>query len=93
MFEDAAHKCRWRARITAQNGGASIPDHLLGRVGASYRFLVYIGMPFGALAGGFLANAFGIRSALAVNGARPVAPPTAGYGARQMRLVLLIASA
>ena len=50
-------------------------------------------MPFGALAGGFLANAFGIRSALAVNGARPVAPPTAGYGARQMRLVLLIASA
>jgi Transmembrane secretion effector len=30
-----------------------IPDHLLGRVGASYRFLVYVGMPFGALAGGF----------------------------------------
>ena len=51
----------------------SIPDHLLGRVGASYRFLVYIGMPFGALAGGFLANAFGIRSALAVNGATFIA--------------------
>ena len=45
-----------------------IPDHLLGRVGASYRFLVYVGMPFGALAGGFLAKAFGIRAALAVNG-------------------------
>ena len=51
----------------------SVPDHLLGRVGASYRFLVYIGMPFGALAGGFLANAFGIRSALAVNGATFIA--------------------
>ena len=45
-----------------------IPDHLLGRVGASYRFLVYLGMPFGALLGGFLANSFGLRSALAVNG-------------------------
>ncbi len=45
-----------------------IPDHLLGRVGASYRFLVYIGMPFGALIGGFLADAFGIRAALAVSG-------------------------
>jgi len=45
-----------------------IPDHLLGRVGASYRFLVYLGMPFGALAGGFLAEAFGVRAALAING-------------------------
>jgi predicted MFS family arabinose efflux permease len=45
-----------------------IPDHLLGRVGASYRFLVYLGMPFGALLGGLLANQFGLRSALAVNG-------------------------
>jgi MFS family permease len=46
-----------------------IPNHLLGRVGASYRFLVYVGMPFGALAGGFLAKAYGVRNALAVNGA------------------------
>jgi MFS family permease len=45
-----------------------IPDHLLGRVGASYRFLVYLGMPFGALLGGLIANRFGLRSALAVNG-------------------------
>jgi MFS family permease len=45
-----------------------IPDHLLGRVGASYRFLVYLGMPFGALLGGLLANRFGLRSTLAVNG-------------------------
>jgi Na+/melibiose symporter-like transporter len=45
-----------------------IPDHLLGRVGASYRFLVTVGMPFGALLGGLLANSFGLRAALAVNG-------------------------
>lgn len=45
-----------------------IPNHLLGRVGASFRFLVYVGMPFGALAGGFLAKAFGVRAAFAVNG-------------------------
>jgi Na+/melibiose symporter-like transporter len=45
-----------------------IPYHLLGRVGASYRFLVLLGMPFGALLGGLLANQFGLRTALAVNG-------------------------
>lgn len=45
-----------------------IPDHLLGRVGASYRFLVFLGMPFGALAGGFIAKGFGIRTTLAVSG-------------------------
>jgi predicted MFS family arabinose efflux permease len=45
-----------------------VPDHLLGRVGASYRFLVYVGMPFGALAGGVLAHSFGIRTALAASG-------------------------
>jgi MFS family permease len=45
-----------------------IPDEMLGRVGASYRFLVYLGMPFGALAGGVLADAFGVRSAIFVSG-------------------------
>ncbi len=45
-----------------------IPDEMLGRVGASYRFLVYLGMPFGALVGGLLANAFGVRSAIFVSG-------------------------
>ncbi|HSP28647.1 MAG TPA: hypothetical protein VLN74_08875, partial [Ilumatobacteraceae bacterium] len=45
-----------------------IPDEMLGRVGASYRFLVYLGMPFGALAGGLLANEFGVRSAIFVSG-------------------------
>ena len=45
-----------------------IPDEMLGRVGASYRFLVYLGMPFGALVGGLLANAYGVRSAIFVSG-------------------------
>ena len=39
-----------------------------GRVGASYRFLVYLGMPFGALLGGLLANAFSVRAAIFVSG-------------------------
>jgi Na+/melibiose symporter-like transporter len=45
-----------------------IPDEMLGRVGASYRFLVYLGMPFGAVVGGVLANEFGVRSAIFVSG-------------------------
>jgi predicted MFS family arabinose efflux permease len=45
-----------------------IPNELLGRVGASYRFLVYLGMPFGALVGGLIANAFGVRAAIFVSG-------------------------
>ena len=45
-----------------------IPDEMLGRVGASYRFLVYLGMPFGALVGGLLANQFGVRPAIFVSG-------------------------
>jgi MFS family permease len=45
-----------------------IPQHLLGRVGASYRFLMYAGMPLGALLGGLLAESFSVRTALAVSG-------------------------
>jgi Na+/melibiose symporter-like transporter len=50
-----------------------IPDAMLGRVGASYRFLVYLGMPFGALVGGLLANEFGVRSAIFVSGSLLIA--------------------
>lgn len=39
-----------------------IPDHLLGRVNAVYRFLGWGAMPLGALAGGLLADAFGLRA-------------------------------
>jgi predicted MFS family arabinose efflux permease len=45
-----------------------IPNERLGRVGASYRFLVFLGMPFGALIGGMLANQFGVREAIFVSG-------------------------
>ena len=45
-----------------------IPNDRLGRVGASYRFLVFLGMPFGALLGGILANRFGVRDAIFVSG-------------------------
>ncbi len=45
-----------------------IPNERLGRVGASYRFLVFLGMPFGALIGGMLANQFGVRAAIFVSG-------------------------
>ncbi len=45
-----------------------IPNEMLGRVGASYRFLVYLGMPVGAVLGGLIANHYGVRSALFVSG-------------------------
>lgn len=45
-----------------------IPNELLGRVGASYRFLVYLGMPFGALAGGLITEAASVRAAIFVSG-------------------------
>ncbi len=40
------------------------PDHLLGRVNASYRFFIYAGIPVGALLGGWLAELSGLRTAL-----------------------------
>lgn len=45
-----------------------IPNELLGRVGASYRFLVYLGMPVGALVGGLVTNQYGVRTAIVVSG-------------------------
>jgi MFS family permease len=45
-----------------------IPNELLGRVGASYRFLVFLGMPVGALVGGLVANRFDVRTAIAASG-------------------------
>lgn len=42
------------------------PDHLLGRVHASYRTVVTGAIPLGALLGGFLGGAIGLRPALLV---------------------------
>jgi hypothetical protein len=46
----------------------TIPDQLLGRVGASYRFLVYMGMPAGALIGGFITGALSVRATFVIAG-------------------------
>lgn len=47
---------------------ALTPPHLLGRVNASYRFLVWGTGPFGALLGGTLGEMLGLRAALLVSG-------------------------
>ncbi len=39
-----------------------IPDHLLGRVNSVYRWLGWGSIPLGALAGGWIAEAFGLRA-------------------------------
>jgi MFS family permease len=39
-----------------------IPDHLLGRVNSVYRFLGWGAMPLGALLGGAITGAFGLRA-------------------------------
>jgi len=45
---------------------ALTPDHLQGRMTASVRFLMWSVVPFGALAGGFAAQRFGIVPTLIV---------------------------
>jgi MFS family permease len=46
-----------------------IPRELLGRVGAAFRFLLYGLIPAGALAGGLLTAALGVRMTIAIAGA------------------------
>jgi MFS family permease len=48
---------------------ALIPQHLFGRVQGAYRTLVWGAIPVGAIAGGLLANAVGIRPVFVVGGA------------------------
>lgn len=45
---------------------AITPDHLLGRMNATMRFIIWGALPIGALAGGVLGAAFGLRAALAI---------------------------
>jgi MFS family permease len=52
---------------------AITPDHLLGRVNASRRLLVFGVIPVGALLGGFLGESFGLRVALFVGAGVQVA--------------------
>ena len=43
---------------------AATPDHLLGRMNASYRFFTYGAIPLGALLGGVLGETIGLRATL-----------------------------
>jgi predicted MFS family arabinose efflux permease len=52
---------------------AITPDHLLGRVGATNRFMSLGMRPLGALAGGFIGEAVSLRFALAVGAAAFIA--------------------
>ena len=44
-----------------------VPDHVLGRVNAAWRFLVFGAQPLGALVGGGLGAVLGLRAALVVS--------------------------
>jgi MFS family permease len=48
---------------------ALTPGRLLGRMNASYRFLTFGAIPVGALLGGALGEALGVRNAIALGGA------------------------
>jgi predicted MFS family arabinose efflux permease len=51
------------------------PDRLLARMNASYRFLGYGIMPLGAVLGGLIGEAYGLRAALAVGAIGIAAAP------------------
>jgi MFS family permease len=46
-----------------------IPDHLFGRVNSVYRFIGWGSISIGAILGGILADAFGLRSTFFIGGA------------------------
>jgi MFS family permease len=47
---------------------AITPDHMLGRMNASYRFLTMGALPLGSLVGGVLGETIGLRATLVVGG-------------------------
>jgi MFS family permease len=54
--------------ITVSLRQAIIPDEILGRVNSAYRFIGWGAIPIGALAGGVLADSFGLRAPFVVAG-------------------------
>jgi MFS family permease len=62
------------------------PDHLLGRVGAAFRMVMFGLYPLGALAGGILAQQLGVKTAFAVAGLLQLAV-IAGAGPAVVRRV------
>ncbi|MGA9278702.1 MFS transporter [Ilumatobacter sp.] len=67
LMVDTAGVLVWNVLTVAYRQRA-IPDELLGRVNSSYRFLLSLGAPFGAVIGGVLASAYGARTTLAIAG-------------------------
>jgi predicted MFS family arabinose efflux permease len=63
-----------------------IPDHLLARVTASQRFLVYGAAAIGALLGGILGNMLGLRMALIICAAGALLGPLYALGSPLRRL-------
>lgn len=55
--------------ITVSLRQTIIPDELLGRVNSVYRFIGWGSMPIGALVGGVIADAFGLRAPFLAAGA------------------------
>lgn len=54
--------------VTISLRQALIPDHLLGRVSSDFRFIGMGSLPVGALLGGVLASAFGLRAPFLLTG-------------------------
>jgi MFS family permease len=65
------------------------PGRLLGRMNASYRFLTYGAIPVGALIGGALAEAFGVRNAIALGAAGLLIAPVVVFLSPLRSLVTL----
>lgn len=65
------------------------PRRLLGRMNASYRFLTYGAIPVGALIGGALAEALGVRNAIALGPAGLLIAPVVVFLAPMRSLVAL----
>jgi hypothetical protein len=61
----SVHRCTARHVTLRQS---LVPDHVLGWVHATWRFLVFGVQPLGALLGGALGGAIGLRATLVVSG-------------------------
>lgn len=67
IFVDALSVLIWNV-LTVALRQRLIPNHLLGRVGAAYRFLVYLAMPIGAFIGGIIAERATVSAVFIVAG-------------------------
>ena len=72
LFIDAFTVLVWNV-LTVALRQRLIPDHLLGRVSAAYRFVVYLAMPIGAFIGGLIADQATIFTVFTVAGLGQIA--------------------